>query len=1185
MREKINHLALGDIDLVSPVLQIEPSYIEQFVKANSVTRVEINIETKNKIPFKTLLYSDNYRIRFVNTNLAGMNEKVIFDVDTTYLDDFSIIEGKLSLVTNSGEIFIPYKFTVFSTKADKMLSELKKVEDFLYLYKEDRDTALKIFEYKDFNKAPFMQDLLYLATYKSFSVKDISILDLEEFLISIKAKDRVDFSLKNKEILYKNIKEDIFVSVEILKNTYGYAYLQVEADKDFIVLENDKISDLEFVDDKYILNFKILADKLKESINIAVLKIHNMYTDLEIKICIDNSVYIPEEKYIDLEDKKRYFAYLKYRLTYEYADLEEKEILPELMRIELEEIKKDYSYYNSIQVLIAETYFMENNYDKVKEYIDKVKVYFKSDEKLFSDEDLLIEYMIASMNEDEVKLKSLSDLVSSLTYTKDRKFIFLLDMYLKESIRTSLALKYEYIIKEFNRGNRSPFLYMAYINLLNLEPVFLHDLEEVELLSLIFGIKNDFISENLLEVLNSRIKSLGAHTNLKYIFLNLLAKKYKNDVYVEAICNYAIKNNLKDSRVNKWFFEAIKRDIKLNYIYEYYIYSLADDEFRLDEKILYYFLGNFNIDTKYRVKIYENILKVYSENDELYKLYIEDIKRFTFISLKTAKLDEHYAYLYDTILNIENLDTDMAVNLANMLCAYKVKVNNKSIKSLTIIYPELKKEKVYNLNNTFTYIFLCSKSANILVTDINNNKYACFGIELEKLFNTDKLENNIYKIYKTQGIVKLEYIKSLLLKNNLSFEEIKFLEESIKDSDLSEDFKKSIFLCLIKYYSSNTLDLSNIGAWNRKNYDILMSANKENLTSCERNIFIDALIMLGYFNEAYEALKKYKSFNILKTNIDKLVEKMILDKLFKNDSLFMYLSVLSFLNANKSRVLLDYLCKYFNGSNKEMYNVLEVAVSENVETYDLEERLLAQLLFTDDKEYIDKVFAFYVGRKKVNDTLIKAYFTAKSREYILYDEALFDDFIEYIENSIFADVGTNKSPLVYKIAILKYYSKCEKLEDIQIEYAKTILDDLILRGLEFPFYKELARFIMVPNEILNREYIVYIAKYRENPVLYTRINDTSFVKEKFFPMYQNMYIKSVLLFADETLEYKICNDDIDGEVLKSSEILAKHKNFNLKNKFDYINKIVISENEVKLEENLRNFIFKEEISKKMFDLM
>ena len=64
--------------------------------------------------------------------------------------------------------------------------------------------------------------------------------------------------------------------------------------------------------------------------------------------------------------------------------------------------------------------------------------------------------------------------------------------------------------------------------------------------------------------------------------------------------------------------------------------------------------------------------------------------------------------------------------------------------------------------------------------------------------------------------------------------------------------------------------------------------------------------------------------------------------------------------------ILDYLCEYFNGSAMQMFKVLSQGEREHIETYDLPERLLAQMMFTGETDRIDWVFSWYMSGKHIS---------------------------------------------------------------------------------------------------------------------------------------------------------------------------------------------------------------------------
>ena len=104
---------------------------------------------------------------------------------------------------------------------------------------------------------------------------------------------------------------------------------------------------------------------------------------------------------------------------------------------------------------------------------------------------------------------------------------------------------------------------------------------------------------------------------------------------------------------------------------------------------------------------------------------------------------------------------------------------------------------------------------------------------------------------------------------------------------------------------------------------------------------------------------------------------MILLQLFDQDEHLLYLAERVFEAGKADSVILDYLCEHYNGTTSRMYEILIQAVGAHVQTYDMEERLLAQMLFTGSCAQMDSVFELYMKRKQTRESMVKAYFTQK----------------------------------------------------------------------------------------------------------------------------------------------------------------------------------------------------------------
>ena len=126
----------------------------------------------------------------------------------------------------------------------------------------------------------------------------------------------------------------------------------------------------------------------------------------------------------------------------------------------------------------------------------------------------------------------------------------------------------------------------------------------------------------------------------------------------------------------------------------------------------------------------------------------------------------------------------------------------------------------------------------------------------------------------------------------------------------------------------------------------------------------EGLISQGYYTEAYDMVCRYGSEEMGTKELRELVIKMLLDSLLREDQRLLSLSFQVFLAGQAESTILDYLCEYFNGTVDQMFNILLAGIREQVDTADMEERLLCQMLFTGCTEKMDRVFDLYASRKR-----------------------------------------------------------------------------------------------------------------------------------------------------------------------------------------------------------------------------
>ena len=267
----------------------------------------------------------------------------------------------------------------------------------------------------------------------------------------------------------------------------------------------------------------------------------------------------------------------------------------------------------------------------------------------------------------------------------------------------------------------------------------------------------------------------------------------------------------------------------------------------------------------------------------------------------------------------------------------------------------------------------------------------------------------------------------------------------------------------------------------------------------------------------------------------KLCAKMILRQLFDEDELLLHLAFRVFSEEKGDSVILDYLCEHFNGTNGQMYKILTQAIREHVETYDMEERLLAQLLFTGSDTHLDQVFDFYAGRKKTSDAIVKAYFTVKSVNYFLKDIVPGDKVFSYLEGALNASQEIRKVPEIYLLALSKFYAGLPSLDPDQQALCRRIMEILTGNGMLFAYFKKLSKYAELSGDVLDKEIIEYHGSQDVRPVLKIRIlpDEEEFHEEEMRMVYKGIYIRQKVLFEGEIMEYEIYEEE-NGALVKKA---------------------------------------------------
>ncbi len=185
MKERINKLARGIVDLACPELRLSDTAYHGIVCAGETLKLDLVLTSENGILLKGLIYSDSPYVTIQKNTFLGLRTRISALVDARALKDGDHIEGGLCIVSNGGEIRLPFSFEVRSYASAELIPGLRTPEDFVKLYQTDGDAALRIFEYDDFVRAPFMNDARFRALYDGLRKGPDRVHALAAFLYAI----------------------------------------------------------------------------------------------------------------------------------------------------------------------------------------------------------------------------------------------------------------------------------------------------------------------------------------------------------------------------------------------------------------------------------------------------------------------------------------------------------------------------------------------------------------------------------------------------------------------------------------------------------------------------------------------------------------------------------------------------------------------------------------------------------------------------------------------------------------------------------------------------------------------------------------------------------------------------------------------------------------------------------------
>lgn len=1176
MRDKINRIAKGLFEYETNELLVSSSKLEFEVETASKYKGSFILTNKMNCKMKGVIFTKDRNMKILTENFTEKEIEIFFEYspfDTMQPGELAV--GEIVIVSSLGQVVLPYEAKLVLPSLTTSLGKVRDFYQFTNLAKEDPASAIQCFKSPEFKRVFLYkeeeQSKLYDTLIQSMSTSQA----LEEFLIAIHKKVRIKLTPSTTRFCYNNVTEDVKEKLMITKDQWGYTEYKITTDCGFVHLDHKMLWGDNFIGNTYTLGFVVAYDSLQRGENVGHIYLTSMQQTIEIEVvayCNNKGT----ARDIMLSKKKEYEAlltnkYLEFRLGVITKEEYEERLEAILYNLNAIEPSIRYSLWQAHLYMVAGK----------KEALDKSMLNFRSQEKELLEESvydyigyLYLKAMYSKKNED---IQFAIDTINEY-YGKEYNHWILLWflLYLDHQYEENQKVALEHIISRMKDGVNTPILYYEACAIYNRDSSLLKELGKYELRIMNWGIKNQCISKSLAEqyaFLSSRMKGYQP-----YLFQNLgkLYEATEMQEVLAAICRMLINGHKVENKYFKWYQLGIRKQLKITELYEYYMYAIPEDEpVEIEHNILLYFIYNNNLPERKKAYLYAYIIRNKEKLSSIYGSYQKQIEGFVRRNLLRHNISRELSVVYADVLTQEYIDEELAKALPYIMFKVEITCNNPKIKGILVTHKELKEEEYVSLVDGRAIVNCYTDSSKLFLVDVERNRYVT---TIEYTMNT-LLEYSLYAKRCYEWNKNNPYLLLYMANNVYPIESKEGESYSIQNrlmlcNEVSDEYKKDAYLDMVQYYNTQGM--------NENLEEYLRGLDLGQVEPSKRYRIIECYIARELYEQAIKGISLFGWEQVDEHRLLKLCSYMIEQGVSEQQyHYFMPMCLSLFQRGKANEYIVSYLTACCETDLETLYAIWKEAKSKEIRTVELEERILAQLLFTGTEfSHSLEVFQSYHGTGD-NRMLIRAYLNQYAFYYLNQNRECKKEVIDYMVKESYYEKND-----VTMMAVLKYYSKKIELTKEEIEFVDYNLHEFINQGMIMPFYKKFQRYVQLPEGICNKHYVEYITNPKTIVSIGYQLEGQSEQKERMHHLMVGIHVIGFVMFYNEVIEYSIYEEDRKVETeIKHTTYQLREEESESDSKYGRINRMLIArqyEEEQVLIEGMKRYVEEEAIINSLF---
>lgn len=1129
MKEKIERFSKGDFEYELPYICLSDDEIRITTEVGKKAFGSFTISNSMARPMKGVIYSSSRWMKVLNSAFQGTENNIEYEFDARFLKEGDLIEGELCIVSDCGEKLVPFSVCIKNYYYSTTMGKIKDLFQFTNLARADWSEAKKVFLSEDFEQIILGNEDKIRFIYRSLIKGASTSQALEEFLIAIRKKSAISLSIDRSQLEYEVEQTAISDKLILTKSSWGFAEIKISTDVSFLQLDQKYLWADRFMGNTHQITFTIQPDKMRKGNNFGHIYIKSPHQTIVVDVTCkwrslkEKPENVMREHQLWFKLEQNYLAFRMNRISIAKYLQEVRELVKYLPGPEINHYKELLLIYLAI---------ISGKTKLARELLEDMETVAEGIRKKSNLEYSVFLYLKAIFEKEEKLLTSASLSIQEYYNRGDRDWRLLwLLLNIDRSFEESNSLKISHIKEQYFLGCRSPILYYEAVCAYNKDPQMFRDMGDFEIQVMNYGVKNELLNKDMVE---RYVYLATKRKNFHPVIFRCLTKLYETNETSEvlaAICSMLIKGMKRAEKYFIWYRLGVEAQLRITELYEYYMYSISESRQEpIAQQVLLYFIYNSNLSDKKKAYLYANIIRYKEKNETIYRSYYKKMEVFTAKMLESHQISKDLAVLYQDFFKGSLQSSEYAKHLPYVIYRYELICHNPNICSVIVTHKELGVEEVIPLSDHMAQVDIYTSNAEIILVDTMGNRF----IETIEYTLTPYLKAEEYEdycsLYSNHPMLLLHLFDRYENHRVMNDKAISLRREVLTLEGLAEEYIATCCQSLIDHYYEN---------YNNELLEYyLQILNLDKVRSSERPKYMEIMVARSNYKQALGVLETFGVEGISINRLVKLCSGWILqpEGNYKNDFM-VYLCYHVYTHMKYDDAILKYLIQYFNGSTREMYKLWKTAREFELDTHDLEERLLTQMLFT--QSYVDegyKVFESYY-KAVTNHLLVKAFLSFFAYQYLIHDMVIHEQLFQIMRREL------NYEPNeLYLLAWLKHLPEKSILTENEIIHAEFNIQNLVRKGIILPFFQNFKNKINLPERLLDRTFITYRCDPRSQVYLHYRLlksdsdksDSDEFITERLPNVFMGIHLKEIILFYHETIQYYITEESAEGKNITES---------------------------------------------------